>query len=656
MGGAAELLGRDQRGDRLHRQPGLDAADGDQPGPAAGRHLLLPCWRWRCSASGRAAASSSWTCAPGPAPVAWASSCSGRCSPPSPAASSPPARSPRAMRPWSSCPSCCWSRWARRRSSTPRSRVVVVGLAVVAGLVSSAQNVTTQRTQAGAVAAAINAQAKPGDVIAFCPDQLGPAVYRQLQDPSQYDMVTFPAAPGRQIVDWVDYANTVGGGHPDAFADTVFQRAGPATTSGWSGSRCTRPTASSARRSPRTSCALGHQGGGGGRNVVTSHQALYYEPMNLTEFVFAAPDRWPSDRAGAAPSRGRPGRRRRVRSARATAPGGCGGACPSRSARRCSPSPWPGSWSLGALGLAHFVVDRTHPATPGVAGPGARRACSAGTPAGTRRSPASATGPWARQSLRFFPAVPLLTHGLAWVPGLGDGPALVLLANAAALAATAMLYVLVRRETGTAAVARRPLWILSLLPAAFVLVMGYAESVLLVLAIGCFLALRPPPAERRPAPLRRGRAARLRGRADPAHRRAPGPGRRGRAGALVAASRARRAGGRHRRGRGALRRPARLRGLVRARRWATGGPRCASSSRARTTAGSRTPSPRSTTTPRGCCTTTWGRPCTCRGCCWPWPCSWCAGAASRAPTRCSPPPCWPPPWPAPTSIPSSATP
>ena len=77
----------------------------------------------------------------------------------------------------------------------PKVRVVIVGLAVVAGLVSSAQNVTTQRTQANAVAAAINAEAKPGDVIAFCPDQLGPSVYRQIQDPSQYDMITFPAAP-----------------------------------------------------------------------------------------------------------------------------------------------------------------------------------------------------------------------------------------------------------------------------------------------------------------------------------------------------------------------------------------------------------------------------------------------------------------------------
>ena len=149
---------------------------------------------------------------------------------------------------------------------------------------------------------------------------------------------------------------------------------------------------------------------------------------------------------------------------------------------------------VGTLGLAHFIVDRTHPSTPGVA---ARvHAGLLGWDAGWYETIArEGYGPLGSQSLRFFPAVPLLTHALAWVPGLGDGPALVLLANVAALAATAMLYVLVRRETGDAAVARRALWILSLLPAAFVLVMGYAESVLLVLAIGCFLALRPPAGE-----------------------------------------------------------------------------------------------------------------------------------------------------------------
>ena len=145
----------------------------------------------------------------------------------------------------------------------------------------------------------------------------------------------------------------------------------------------------------------------------------------------------------------------------------------------------------GALGLAHFIVDRTHPSPSGVA---ARvHAGLLGWDAGWYETIArQGYAPLGRESLRFFPAVPLLTHALAWVPGLGDGPALVLLANAAALAATAMLYVLVRRETGDGAVARRSLWVLSLLPAAFVLVMGYAESVLLVFALGCFLALRPP--------------------------------------------------------------------------------------------------------------------------------------------------------------------
>jgi hypothetical protein len=147
----------------------------------------------------------------------------------------------------------------------------------------------------------------------------------------------------------------------------------------------------------------------------------------------------------------------------------------------------------GALGLAHFIVDRTHPTTAGVAFRVHQGLL--GWDAGWYETIARVGyKPLGTQSLRFFPAVPLVTHALAWVPGLGDGPALVLLASAAALAAIALLYVLVHRETGDAAVARRALWILSLLPAAFVLVMGYAESLLLLLAIGCFLALRPDPA------------------------------------------------------------------------------------------------------------------------------------------------------------------
>ncbi len=169
----------------------------------------------------------------------------------------------------------------------PRVRLIVVGLAVAAGLVSSAQNVTTQRTQANAVAAAINAQAKPGDVIAFCPDQLGPAVVRQIREPSQYDMITFPHRAAPQIVDWVDYAQAVGAASPGAFADAVFQRAGTGTTHHiWLVWQPMYQTYGIKCETIATGLlATSTKNGGGGRNVVTSHMALFYEPMNLTEYA-----------------------------------------------------------------------------------------------------------------------------------------------------------------------------------------------------------------------------------------------------------------------------------------------------------------------------------------------------------------------------------
>jgi mannosyltransferase len=167
----------------------------------------------------------------------------------------------------------------------PKVRVILVGLAVAAGLISSAQNVTTQRTQANNVAAAINAEAKPGDVIAFCPDQLGPAVYRQIDDPSQYDMLTFPRRTGPAIVDWVDYADAVHRADPNAFAADVIKRAG--TTHHvwlvWEPMYQTYDIKCETIATDLLQTAT--KNGGGGRNVVTSHPALYYEPMNLTEYT-----------------------------------------------------------------------------------------------------------------------------------------------------------------------------------------------------------------------------------------------------------------------------------------------------------------------------------------------------------------------------------
>ena len=170
----------------------------------------------------------------------------------------------------------------------PRVRVIVVALAVAAGLVSSAQNVTTQRTQAGEVAAAINVEAKPGDIIAFCPDQLGPAVYRQIQDPSQYDMITFPRRSGRR--------SSTGSTTPRLSAmrtrtptpTRCSSAPGPPITSGWSGIRCTRHT-DQCETIASDLLAASTKAGGGGRNVVTGHDALFYEPMSLTGYATSGP-------------------------------------------------------------------------------------------------------------------------------------------------------------------------------------------------------------------------------------------------------------------------------------------------------------------------------------------------------------------------------
>ena len=99
-----------------------------------------------------------------------------------------------------------------------RIRSIVLTLAVVAGLAGSITNITTNRTQAGQVASAIAHDGHPGDIVAYCPDQLGPAVDRLLP-PGRYVQTTFPRDTGPTYVDWVDYAAASAAGSPLAFAD-----------------------------------------------------------------------------------------------------------------------------------------------------------------------------------------------------------------------------------------------------------------------------------------------------------------------------------------------------------------------------------------------------------------------------------------------------
>jgi hypothetical protein len=151
---------------------------------------------------------------------------------------------------------------------------------------------------------------------------------------------------------------------------------------------------------------------------------------------------------------------------------------------------------LAALALAHLVVSRDHPS------PATAFRVHQGLlawDAGFYETIARVGyAPLGHQALRFFPLFPLAARALAWLPGVDDGVAVVLIANLGALIGTALLVALVRRETGDEALASRSAWLFSLAPPAFTLVLGYAEGLLLVCTTACFLCLRPA-VDRRPS-------------------------------------------------------------------------------------------------------------------------------------------------------------
>ena len=89
--------------------------------------------------------------------------------------------------------------------SDQRIRAIVLAVAVVAGLAGSFPDISTNRTQAGEVAAALAVHGRPGDLVAYCPDQLGPAVNRLLPS-GRYHQTTFPRGTGPEFVNWVNYA------------------------------------------------------------------------------------------------------------------------------------------------------------------------------------------------------------------------------------------------------------------------------------------------------------------------------------------------------------------------------------------------------------------------------------------------------------------
>ncbi len=111
--------------------------------------------------------------------------------------------------------------------SERRARTGLLAAAVALGLIGGGVAVLKNRTQAGEIARALVAGAAPNDVVAYCPDQLGPAVARLL--PQDVHQMVFPTGEGPAFVNWVDYEERNLAADPDAFATTLLERS-PAST------------------------------------------------------------------------------------------------------------------------------------------------------------------------------------------------------------------------------------------------------------------------------------------------------------------------------------------------------------------------------------------------------------------------------------------
>ena len=105
-----------------------------------------------------------------------------------------------------------------------RARVAVLAVVAAVGLVSGFRASREVRTASGSIARAIVVGAGAGDVVAYCPDQLGPSTARLLE--SDRDQVVFPNLDRPEFVDWTDYASRTAAGSPVRFARRVDERAG----------------------------------------------------------------------------------------------------------------------------------------------------------------------------------------------------------------------------------------------------------------------------------------------------------------------------------------------------------------------------------------------------------------------------------------------
>ncbi len=105
------------------------------------------------------------------------------------------------------------------------ARAPVLVFAVLAGLTGAVPNlVDDDRSQSRVIASALRAEALPGDVVLYCPDQLGPSVSRLL--PGDLRQEVYPTAGSPARVDWVNYTVRNRTANPTRYVADLVRRAG----------------------------------------------------------------------------------------------------------------------------------------------------------------------------------------------------------------------------------------------------------------------------------------------------------------------------------------------------------------------------------------------------------------------------------------------
>ena len=159
-----------------------------------------------------------------------------------------------------------------------RRTAATLGAVGLIGLALAGQNAFKNRTQAGDIAGYVAAAAQPGDVLTFCPDQLGPATLRLLG--TSFPSVGFPRGDDARLIDWYDYEDVSKATSPAAFAKMVDQRAGAANDTWLVSSHGYRTAEKSCTELENRLLALRPNG----RQVIRPKPTKYFEEAALLRY------------------------------------------------------------------------------------------------------------------------------------------------------------------------------------------------------------------------------------------------------------------------------------------------------------------------------------------------------------------------------------